>query len=550
MITSLSIENFALIEKLGIDFSRGFSVITGETGAGKSILLGALDLVRGKRADLTSLKNKDEKCVIEAVFTIENYDLKSIFEENNLDYETETIIRREILPSGKTRAFINDSPVNLQQLQYLSDYLIDIHSQHQTLELSNQDFQITLLDSLAKNQNLVSQYKSELSLYKKIDNSLKELISNKNSLDKEQDYNTFLLEELLEADLKLGEQEILESELEMLNNVEFIKENIEKSIAISEEEQFGVIQNLKEIRISLQKISGLSSVYNQLFERVNSVVIELEDINQDLNSELEKLVFNPEKLELVNQKLQTIYLLQKKHQVETIDELIAIKNELDAKVFLSNDIENQIAAFQNQLQSKRDLLDEVSKNIHENRVGVVPNLTQRLSAILLQLGMSNAQFQFEINFGENFLSNGKDDVQLLFSANKGSNFGLLKKVASGGEMSRIMLAIKSVLAEETKLPTIIFDEIDTGISGEIANNMAEIMKKMSNQMQIFAITHLPQIASKGEVHYKVFKTTKENTTVSEIILLNENDRILEIAEMLSGKNPSESALTHAKTLLN
>ena len=550
MITSLSIENFALIEKLSIDFSRGFSVITGETGAGKSILLGALDLVRGKRADLTSLKNKDEKCVIEAVFTIENYDLKSFFEENDLDYETETIIRREILPSGKTRAFINDSPVNLQQLQYLSDYLIDIHSQHQTLELSNQDFQITLLDSLAKNQNLVSQYKSELSLYKKIDNSLKELISNKNSLDKEQDYNTFLLEELLEADLKLGEQEILEVELEMLNNVEFIKENIEKSIAISEEEQFGVIQNLKEIRISLQKISGLSSVYNQLFERVNSVVIELEDINQDLNSELEKLVFNPEKLELVNQKLQTIYLLQKKHQVETIDELIAIKNELDAKVFLSNDIENQIAAFQNQLQSKRDLLDEVSKNIHENRVGVVPNLTQRLSAILLQLGMSNAQFQFEINFGENFLSNGKDDVQLLFSANKGSNFGLLKKVASGGEMSRIMLAIKSVLAEETKLPTIIFDEIDTGISGEIANNMAEIMKKMSNQMQIFAITHLPQIASKGEVHYKVFKTTKENTTVSEIILLNENDRILEIAEMLSGKNPSESALTHAKTLLN
>jgi DNA repair protein RecN (Recombination protein N) len=550
MITSLSIENFALIEKLSIDFSRGFSVITGETGAGKSILLGALDLVRGKRADLTSLKNKDEKCVIEAVFTIENYDLKSFFEENDLDYETETIIRREILPSGKTRAFINDSPVNLQQLQYLSDYLIDIHSQLQTLELSNQDFQITLLDSLAKNQNLVSQYKSELSLYKKIDNSLKELISNKNSLDKEQDYNTFLLEELLAADLKLGEQEILESELEMLNNVEFIKENIEKSIAISEEEQFGVIQNLKEIRISLQKISGLSSVYNQLFERVNSVVIELEDINQDLNSELEKLVFNPEKLELVNQKLQTIYLLQKKHQVETIDELIAIKNELDAKVFLSNDIENQIAAFQNQLQSKRDLLDEVSKNIHENRVGVVPNLTQRLSAILLQLGMSNAQFQFEINFGENFLSNGKDDVQLLFSANKGSNFGLLKKVASGGEMSRIMLAIKSVLAEETKLPTIIFDEIDTGISGEIANNMAEIMKKMSNQMQIFAITHLPQIASKGEVHYKVFKTTKENTTVSEIILLNENDRILEIAEMLSGKNPSESALTHAKTLLN
>jgi DNA repair protein RecN (Recombination protein N) len=550
MITSLSIENFALIEKLNINFSLGFSVITGETGAGKSILLGALGLVRGKRADLTSLKNKDEKCVIEAVFSIKNYDLKSFFDENDLDYETETIIRREILPSGKSRAFINDSPVNLQQLQDLSDYLIDIHSQHQTLELSNQDFQITLLDSLAKNQSLVNQYKSELSLYKKIETNLKELISNKNSLDKEQDYTSFLLEELLAADLKLGEQEILETELEMLSNVEFIKENIEKSIAISEEEQFGVIQNLKEIRISLQKISGLSTTYSKLFERVNSVIIELEDVNQDLNNELEKLIFNPEKLELINQKLQTIYLLQKKHQVETIDDLIKIKDELDAKVFMSNDIENQIENFQNQLQVKRTLLEEISQKIHDNRVGVVPNLTSRLSAILAQLGMANAQFQFEIQYGENFFSDGKDTVQLLFSANKGSSFGLLKKVASGGEMSRIMLAIKSVLAEETKLPTIIFDEIDTGISGEIANNMAQIMREMSNQMQIFAITHLPQIASKGETHYKVYKTVGENTTVSEIILLNENDRIIEIAEMLSGKNPSDSALTHAKALLN
>jgi DNA repair protein RecN (Recombination protein N) len=550
MLTSLSIENFALIEKLNINFSLGFSVITGETGAGKSILLGALGLVRGKRADLTSLKNKDEKCVVEAVFSIKNYTLQTFFEENDLDYEAETIIRREILPSGKSRAFINDSPVNLQQLQELSDCLIDIHSQHQTLELSNQDFQITLLDSLAKNQELVNKYKLELVFYKKTENHLKELISNKNALDKEQDYNSFLLEELIAADLKSGEQEILESELEMLSNVEFIKENIEKVIAINEEEQFGVIQNLKEIKSSLQKISGLSPTYHQLFERVNSVIIELDDVNLDCNNELERLVFNPERLDLVNQKLQTIYSLQKKHQVETVDELIKIKEDLDAKVFLSNDIENQIAELQKQIEIKRDLLNDLSKNIHDNRVEVVPNLTSRLSAILSQLGMANAQFQFEIQYGENFLIDGKDTVQLLFSANKGSDFGLLKKVASGGEMSRIMLAIKSVLAEETSLPTIIFDEIDTGISGEIANNMAEIMKQMSKQMQIFAITHLPQIASKGEAHYKVYKTLKDTTTVSEIVILNEDERILEIAEMLSGKNPSESALVHAKALLN
>lgn len=550
MITSLSIENFALIEKLNINFSQGFSVITGETGAGKSILLGALGLILGKRADLTSLKNKEEKCVIEAVFSIENYGLKSFFEENDLDYETGTIIRREILPSGKSRAFINDSPVNLQQLQDLSDYLIDIHSQHQTLELSNQNFQITLLDSLAKSQDLIDQYKSNLLSYKKLQTKLNELIANKNSLAKEQDYNTFLLDELITANLKSGEQEILEGELEMLSNIEFIKESIEKSIAISNEEQFGVIQNLKEIKLSLQKINGLSETYKDLFERLNSVIIEFEDINDELNNEQEKLVNDPEKLELVNQKLQMIYSLQKKHQVETVDDLIKIKEELEAKVFLSNDIDNQIVELQNQLIITQNLLEKISKEIHNKRVGVVPNLTERLSVILSELGMVNAKFKFEIQYGENYLTNGKDDVQLLFSANKGSDFGLLKKVASGGEMSRIMLAIKSVLAEDTKLPTIIFDEIDTGISGEIANNMAEIMKKMSSQMQIFAITHLPQIASKGKSHYKVFKTTNENTTISEIIQLNDEQRVLEIAEMLSGKNPSDSALTHAKALLN
>ncbi len=550
MITSLSIENFALIEKLNINFSEGFSVITGETGAGKSILLGALGLLLGKRADLASLKNKDEKCIIEATFNVKKYNLRSFFDENDIDFEEETIIRREILPSGKSRAFINDSPTNLQQLQDLGFYLIDIHSQHQTLELSNQNFQIELLDSVAKNQDIIKNYSETLSQFKKVEIKYNELLTNKNALSKEQDYTTFLLEELIAADLKVGEQELFETELEKLNNIEFIKENIEKTLTIADDEQFGVIQNLKEIKLSLQKISNLSENYKELNDRISSVIIEFEDINQELKKEAENLELNPEKIELYNQKLQLLYTLQKKHQVETVGELLHIKEDLDSKAFLSSDIDNQIIKLEKEIHEKKNSLDKLGLQISKSRVEVAPKLVIRLTDILAQLGMPNAQFKFEINHQENYFSTGKDEIQLLFSANKGSDFGLLKKVASGGEMSRIMLAVKSVLSVDTKLPTIIFDEIDTGISGEIANKMAEIMKVMSKEMQILAITHLPQIAAKGQFHYKVFKTIKENTTISEIKLLNSNDRILEIAEMLSGKNMSESAVNHAKALLN
>ncbi|HOD10319.1 MAG TPA: AAA family ATPase, partial [Flavobacterium sp.] len=329
MITSLSIENFALIEKLNINFSEGFSVITGETGAGKSILLGALGLLLGKRADLTSLKNKDEKCIIEATFNVKKYNLRSFFDENDIDFEEETIIRREILPRGKSRAFINDSPTNLQQLQDLGFYLIDIHSQHQTLELSNQNFQIELLDSVAKNQDIIKNYSETLSQFKKVEVKYNELLTSKNALSKEQDYTTFLLEELIAADLKVGEQELFETELEKLNNIEFIKENIEKTLTIADDEQFGVIQNLKEIKLSLQKISNLSENYKELNDRISSVIIEFEDINQELKKEAENLELNPEKIELYNQKLQLLYTLQKKHQVETVEELLHIKEDLD-----------------------------------------------------------------------------------------------------------------------------------------------------------------------------------------------------------------------------
>lgn len=550
MLTSLSIKNFALIEQLEMNFSNQFSIITGETGAGKSILLGALGLVLGNRADLSSLKDKEQKCVIETYFDLSKYNLRPFFDANDLDYEEITIIRREILPSGKSRAFINDSPVNLEELKELGTFLIDIHSQHQTQELSNEEYQIEILDAIAANGNTLANYKDHLSDYKSTKSELKKLKENKDSLSKEADYNAFLLEELLNANLKEGEQAELETTLEKLSNVEFIKENLDKSLAIANEEHIGVIQNLKEVKFSLQKIANISTEFKDLSERVSSVLIEFDDIVVELSSEADKLVNDPEKLELVNQKLQAIYSLQKKHNVASVEELLVIQNDLDNKVVLADDLENQISKLESQLEKQSSQLDELAFQISENRKKAIPVLTNEITNILSQLGMPNARFQFDIKPTQSFLASGKDEVQLLFSANKGTDFGLLKKVASGGEMSRIMLAVKSILANYSKLPTIIFDEIDTGVSGEIAHKMGDIMKEMSVKMQVFAITHLPQIAAKGNQHYKVYKSDQGESTVSELKLLTQEERIVEIAEMLSGKDISDSALTHAKALLN
>ena len=550
MLASLSISNFALIDKLGIEFSNGFSIITGETGAGKSILLGALGLVLGKRADLTTLKNKEEKCIIEAHFQIANYDLKSFFESNDLDYEDETIIRREILPSGKSRAFINDSPVNLQELQELSIFLIDIHSQHQTQELSEELFQFQIIDSVADNQENINKYSAILSSFKKDKSQLATLNSKLQSLLKEQDYNKFLLDELLLAKLKSNEQEELEQVYEQLNNVEFIKENLDKSLAIANDEQFGIFKNLKEIKIALQKTIPFSPEYQSLFDRINSVTIEFDDIISELSQHIENLVNDPENLELVNQKLQNIYNLQKKHQVNSIAELLEIQNDLDNKVVSVVELEFEIKKLTSKILESTSELDKLALIIRKNRLKAVPVLSEKLIFILEQLGMPNVRFNIELKETDQFFTNGKDELQFLFSANKGSDFGILKKVASGGELSRIMLAVKAILAQYSSLPTIIFDEIDTGVSGEIANKMATIMKDMSNSMQVFSITHLPQIAAKGKTHYKVYKSIQGETTISELKLLTFQERIVEIAEMLSGKNVSDSALNHAKALLN
>ena len=550
MITSLSIKNYALIEKLAIDFSKGFSIITGETGAGKSIILGAMGLVLGKRADLTSLKNKEEKCVIEAYFDISKYNLKPFFEANDLDYEDETIIRREILPTGKSRAFINDSPVNLQELQELSLFLIDIHSQQQTQELSDETVQFAIIDAIANNQNEIGNYQSLLKTYKEDKARLQSLIVKQAESIKEQEYNTFLLNELVAAQLKSGEQEQLEADFEKLNNVETIKEAVDKSLALVNEEQIGALSTLKEIKLALQKIASFAPEYTSLLERITSLAIELDDISDELTNCSDKLIHDPIKLDLISEKLQLIFNLQKKHQVTSVDELLSIQTTLENTLFELGNLESDIAKLTQTIQDKANLLDAFAQIIHQKRSDSVPVLSDKLIAILATLGMPNVRFNIEIKSTDNYYQNGKDEIQFLFSANKGTDFGLLKKVASGGEMSRIMLAVKAILAQYSKLPTLIFDEIDTGVSGEIAIRMGEIMKEMSQTMQIFAITHLPQIAAKGNAHFKVFKSTVGEDTQSELQLLNEEERVIEIAQMLSGAVVSDSALNHAKSLLN
>ncbi len=550
MITTLSIKNYALIEKLTIDFSKGFSIITGETGAGKSIILGALGLVLGKRADLTSLKNKEEKCIIEAQFEISKYNLKDFFEANDLDYEDETIIRREILPSGKSRAFINDSPVNLQELQDLSLFLIDIHSQQQTQELSDENVQFKIIDAIANNFDVIASFQKLLKTYKSDKSKLNALLKKQSEAGKEQEYNTFLLEELVAAQLKSGEQEELEADFEKLNNVEIIKESIDKSLVIANEEQFGVFHNLNEIKVALQKIATFSAEYQGLFERITSVAIEFDDVSKELQNCSEKLLNDPAQLEFISQKLQLIYNLQKKHQVSSVDELLQIQTNLENTVLELGNIEEEITVLSKAIEEKTQELDAISATIHQNRADAIPVLSKQLISILETLGMPNVRFKMELIPSETYFQNGKDELQFLFSANKGTDFGLLKKVASGGEMSRIMLAVKAILAQYSKLPTLIFDEIDTGVSGEIANRMGEIMKGMSSKMQIFAITHLPQIAAKGDSHFKVFKSTVDDDTQSELKLLSSEERVVEIAQMLSGTVISDSALNHAKALLN
>lgn len=550
MLRGLSIKNFALIEELQVAFDSGLITITGETGAGKSLLLGALGLLLGKRADLSSVKDNTQKCVIEGVFDVKKYGLTSFFEEEALDYEDQTIIRREILPSGKSRAFINDTPVTLQSLASLGARLIDIHSQHQTLEVTTNDFQFEVLDALANADREIKSYKRGLELLKQKEKELGILITDQENFTKEYDYNAFLLNELEEAKLKPGELEELEEQYDQLNNIEEIQERLSGSVAIMSSEEIGVSDQLNTVKNNLSKIESYSGPLQELSQRIQSVYIELDDISSSLHDELEKLEADPGRLEQISLRLQLLHNLQVKHAVSDVKELILIADTLREKVSKTESLSEDIEKLKKEIITIQSQLDEVAEKIHKKRNKALPLLIKELEDILKALGMSNATFQASLELQEKYLSNGKEVLTFLFSANKGGAFGQLKKVASGGELSRIMIAIKSILSRYTQLPTIIFDEIDTGVSGEVAHKMADLMMNMSKNLQVFSITHLPQIAANGQNHYKVYKEDIQNTTITQLKLLSNEERVKEIAEMIGGKNISDSALTHAKSLLN
>jgi DNA repair protein RecN (Recombination protein N) len=550
LLASISIKNYALINELHIDFSSGLSIITGETGAGKSILLGALGLVLGNRADSSTLKNTTRKCIVEAILSVEKYNLQDFFETEDIDYEINTIIRREILPSGKSRAFVNDTPVTLSVLTALKSKLIDIHSQHQTLQVSDQQFQFQLLDAFANNESKLASYQRGLTQYTSEKKKLEEILQAQREANLQYDYNAHLYNELLEANLVEDEQEVLEEKLEKINNVEEIKQNLSEALQLTTDDTIGIQNLLYSLENKLTKIAPYSKEYQELSERISSVKIELDDIVSELESANEQVDFNPLEATQLNDRLQLIYNLQKKHYVNSISALLIILEELSTKVSTVENAEQRLLDQETIVTEIANKLDTIALKISEARKRIIPTVSKQLEAILDNLGMSHARFQIQNNITEQYYKNGKDVLSFLFSANKGGQFGELKKVASGGELSRIMLAIKKVMSENSQLPTIIFDEIDSGVSGEISNKMAHIMSQMSQQMQVITITHLPQIAAKGNQHYKVYKEELNNTTTTSLKQLSEDERIVEIAEMLSGKNISDSALTHARELLN
>jgi DNA repair protein RecN (Recombination protein N) len=550
LLTQLSINNYALINQLSIDFSSGLSIITGETGAGKSILLGALGLVLGNRADLSSLKDTSRKCIVEAKVSLANYNLKDFFDKVDLDYEAETIIRREILPSGKSRAFVNDTPVTLSVLNQLRTQLVDVHSQHQTMQLSDTSFQFSVIDSLAKNQERIASYQrgfQQLNHHKK---QLQKLEAIQKEANQQYDYNLHLFNELEEAKLKVDEQEVLEEKLDKLNNIEDIKLNLSEALELSVNEEIGIQNLLNTLENRLEKIAPFSTEYEELSKRISSIKIEMDDIVSELEDANENVEFNPNEAEEINDRLQLIYNLQKKHYADTNQQLLVVFEDLSEKVSQVENAEETINSKKKEIDGVAVKLDKVAALISKNRTSSAPKLTKELQLLLTELGMENARFSIKIKQTANYFYNGKDELEFLFSANKGGSFGELKKVASGGELSRIMLSVKKVLSENTQLPTIIFDEIDTGVSGEVSNKIAAIMQQMSKNMQVISITHLPQIASKGENHYKVFKKEISGITTTSLKHLTMEERIVEIAEMLSGKDISDSALTHAKELLS
>ena len=550
MLKNLSIKNYLLIDDLSVSFNNGFTVITGETGAGKSILVGGISLILGKRADLSVNRDKSKKCIIEGVFDIGSFDLKSIFDENELDYETETILRREISSSGKSRAFINDSPVNLSQLSHIGSKIIDIHSQYQNIEVLNSEFQFELLDLISNNEDNILKYKNLYEDFRVKSKELNELIDKKQNLIQTIDYNKFILDEIDNANILDEDLDELENMQNSLSNFEETSSELNKSSQIISDDEVGLITSLLKLKNSIDKVSNNSQKFNLISQRISSIKIDLEDISFEIDNFLDSLEQNPEKLNKIINKIDIINNLFRKHSLNSIKELSVFRDNLALKVNTTKNIDNEIQLLQTVCEDLNLKLNNIAIQIHEKRKSVINDLKCEIENVLNELGMVNSKFKISLFKTENFYSNGMDTIDFEFLANKGYEFKKIKDAASGGEMSRIMLSIKSIMAKYKKLPSIIFDEIDTGVSGEISKKMGTIMKELGSRIQTFSITHLPQIAAMGESHFLIYKNDIDGYTKTMISRLNDSERIVEIAKMLEGNNASESAYTHAKQLLN
>ena len=549
MLSHLSVKNYALIEELEIDFLKGFTVVTGETGSGKSIMLGALGLILGERVDLKALRDPNVKCVIEGTFELSKDLFLPFFVEHDIDFDRQSIIRREIAPSGKSRAFVNDTPVVLPVLKELGTSLIDIHSQHQTLLLNKSSFQFDVLDASSKASKIKGDYLQEFHAYKSLHNKLQSLIESERKANADKEFIIFQLKDFEGLGLESLSESDIEEELSLLSNSEEVI-NLSNQVADELNGNNSVVGNLMNAEQVLLKLSGYNKGYTDLLDRVKSAIIEITDIDEEVSRKVASIDVNENRLTELTELFDVVNRLQRKHNVATVEELIKVKEDFTVRVSAVKNLSEEIELLNNELNRKLLAVKEKGQLLSDKRQKGVSSLQSEVKNYLSEMAMPHAELKVELTPNETPSEYGLESIEFLVRTNKGSSFEPLKKVASGGELSRIMLAIKSILSVNGNLPTIIFDEIDTGVSGEVANNMGSIMKKMANHLQVISITHLPQIASKGKQHYKVFKETKEDTTITKITQLNRDDRLVEIAQMLSGENPSQAAIDNARELLN
>ncbi|MGQ1948494.1 DNA repair protein RecN [Geofilum sp. OHC36d9] len=549
MLNQLIISNYALIDSADIRLENGFTVITGETGAGKSIMLGALALILGQRSDTSAMRDKEQKCVVEAHFNIKGYGLTPLFTSEDIDYDDNTVIRREILPSGKSRAFVNDTPVTLNFLKELTQHLIDIHSQHQNLLLGEFTFQLMVVDTVAGNDTIKTDYQNEYHKLRQLQKERAKLVEKNEKQKADRDYWEFQVNQLLEANLQEEEQVALEKELEQLNHIEEIQSALSIGQTLLSEQDPSVVDMLFQIENEISRVAPFINQGSELGQRLKSAYIELKDISVEIAGIVTATEFDPQRLRWVQERLDTIYSLQQKHHVDNVKALIEIRQNLEEKLSMLNSFDEQLTKLDQAIKQQLDSVTKLASELTKRRKSVFPNIKSTIEKQLHELGMPHARFEIAHNQSEQLREDGADEIQFLFTANKNGTLADIPKVASGGEMSRVMLSIKSLLSSTKGLPTIIFDEIDTGVSGEIADKMGRIMQTMANDIQVISITHLPQIAGKGSQHFKVFKNDDADQTVSQIKLLNNDERIEEIAGMLSGAQVSEAALTNARDLL-